>query len=147
MNHPLLDSVTTWEPAKDKHSQVCAPLHPKGLAPSKESKQVGTPSYLEAQSEARGLGVRLGRWPGRSSLPGTGKPLRVFGQRRPGSGVCLKRKLVLVSRRAGILPPGALRMHSEHRKAGTGAEASSSLCSPKQQASCCPTAGRLFSNS
>lgn len=40
-------------------SQVCA-LHPKGLAPSKEGRQVGTPSYLEAQSEARGLGMKLG---------------------------------------------------------------------------------------
>lgn len=96
MNHPLLDSKTTCEPSKDRVSQVCAPLHPKSLAPSKEGWQVGTPGYLEAQSEARGLGVRLGRWFGWGSLPGTGEPLRVFGQRRPGSEVCLGRMLVLV---------------------------------------------------
>lgn len=50
----------------------------------------------EAQSEARGLGVRQGKWTNQDSLPDTREPLSVFGQRRPGSAVCLRMMMVLV---------------------------------------------------
>lgn len=97
---PLLDSRPAFESLEVR--KCVGSVHPCVPRARHHLRKAGRLAHLASwggTEEARGLGVRLGRWAGPGSPPGIGEPLRVFGQRRPGSEVCLRIMMVLVVQR------------------------------------------------
>lgn len=71
-------------------------MHPcTGPSTVQGRKQAGTPHHLGGTEQGKGIWYRAGEVGWSGSLPGTGEPLRMCGQRRLGSEVFLRMVMVL----------------------------------------------------